>query len=449
MVPLLASLATAASAPRVGAAFSGGGLTAFIETVCTLEALAQSPDAARWTSNDWTAAVNSGGTLGYILAQSLSAEALVYPPFYTMNSLTYDALSQKYEGNASQKWFAEVLDVVPSITARRTEAAWWEQLGKSNGAGWWETALETALLAYGLKGDQVRGGARPVVAGLSVLRASSAPIQRRNSGPNIGTMRYALGSGGRANLLPGEYDFASGLVSVRGNSSSAWATTLPFSAIAGGSFSSAFWGVSIVEMSKIEYALSKGFLIDLPAGAGGDAFYALDGGMVDTTGIAVQLRRKVDRLVVFLGQNNDLTTASNATLAYLFGVETATDAQNTLEGPGLAQVFPSALYAEVIANLTNARGTATFSATLRNVSVVANAYLGVEAYTLESVTIVGNQPLAAFFDSFADDEVKAHVDPKFPNNFPVGMSTFDANLMCLWSAYRVEKLAPVLSAVWL
>ena len=95
--------APAAAAPSVGAAFSGGGLTAFIETLCTLEALAESPGAARWTSNDWTAAVNSGGTLGYMLAQSLSAGVLVYPPFSAMGKLTYTALSQKYEGAASQK----------------------------------------------------------------------------------------------------------------------------------------------------------------------------------------------------------------------------------------------------------------------------------------------------------------------------------------------------------
>ena len=245
--------APAAAAPSVGAAFSGGGLTAFIETLCTLEALAESPGAARWTSNDWTAAVNSGGTLGYMLAQSLSAGVLVYPPFSAMGKLTYTALSQKYEGAASQKWFAEVLDVVPSIMAR-TRAE--REVGKSSGAGWWETALETALLAYGLKGDDIHGGVRPAVAGLSVLRASSAPIQRRDTGATTGVMRYALGAGGRANLLPGEYDFASGLVSVPGNSSAAWASATPFSAIQGGSFSSAFWGVSIVELSKVSCMLS-------------------------------------------------------------------------------------------------------------------------------------------------------------------------------------------------
>jgi hypothetical protein len=40
--------------------------------------------------------------------------------------------------------------------------------------------------------------------------------------------------------------------------------------------------------------------------------------------------------------------------AYLFGVVQNTDGQNSLEGPSLAQVFPSALYADLYANLTTA-----------------------------------------------------------------------------------------------
>jgi hypothetical protein len=117
-----------------------------------------------------------------------------------------------------------------------------------------------------------------------------------------------------------------------------------------------------------------------------------------------------------------------------------------LEGRALAQVFPSSLYAATIANLTE--GNSIFSAKLVNVPVLANEYLGVEAYTLGSLLLIGNQRNEEFLNSFADPAVKANTPAAWPNNIPVGMSTFEANLMCLWSAYRVQTLDSELTALW-
>ena len=472
---LIGSAVSAPPSPSIGVAFSGGGLTAFLETTCALEALRQSTAGARWSSDDWQAAVNSGGTLGYVLWESVAARSggLVFPPFAKFPNATFKQLSAKYEkyegGAASRKWFAEVLDVVPSLAASLSLP----HAAKTNGSGWWLTALETALLTYGLKADAIVSGTRPAVAGVALVRSSSTPIKRAGTS---GVMKYAVDNG-RNNLFPSEYDFATRVVSARGNSSLEWSDATTYSVLAGASMSSAFWGTSIIEItSSLEFDLSKGFLIDLP-----HEVYAVDGGVADTTMIAAMLRRKVAHVVVFLNMNNDLTTSrfvsvatrrrgcslplsrvachspppslslslslrSNATLAYLFGIETPTDAQNTLEGRALAQVFPSSLYAATIANLTE--GNSIFSAKLVNVPVLANEYLGVEAYTLGSLLLIGNQRNEEFLNSFADPAVKANTPAAWPNNIPVGMSTFEANLMCLWSAYRVQTLDSELTALW-
>ena len=60
----------------------------------------------------------------------------------------------------------------------------------------------------------------------------------------------------------------------------------------------------------------------IPAAPG---WVGLDGGFVDTSGIANLLSRGMRRVVAFENKNNDLRTC-NSTFAYLFGVDTPTGA---------------------------------------------------------------------------------------------------------------------------
>lgn len=131
---------------------------------------------------------------------------------------------------------------------------------------------------------------------------------------------------------------------------------------------------------------------------------------------------------------------TNSTYAYLFGVATPTDTMNSLEGPHLAQVFPSLHWPAVITNLTDG---SRLHAMLTDLEVLENRYFGVAAYRLESLTIISNQNSAPFLAGLRP-EVRAAVDPRWPNTFGVGMPTLDANLLCVFQGWKVKRLASVL-----
>jgi hypothetical protein len=42
---------------------------------------------------------------------------------------------------------------------------------------------------------------------------------------------------------------------------------------------------------------------------------------------------------------------------------------------------------------------------------------------------------------FADPQVRAHLDPLWPNKLPAGMSTFDANLLCAFNRWKLQRYA--------
>lgn len=185
--------------------------------------------------------------------------------------------------------------------------------------------------------------------------------------------------------------------------------------------------------------LKKGLIQRIPGG-----WFTTDGGIVDTSGISNLLRRQVRRAVVFENKNQPLSKSSS-TFAYLFGVEEPTDSQNSMEGPALARVFDSALYPAVIKNLTDG---ATQLAVLENVAVHDNAYFGISAYTLDRLVIVSNVLSEEFIAAFHDPAVRGHLDARWPDNYPLGMSTFDANLLCVYNGWKVERIRPLLLALF-
>jgi len=185
------------------------------------------------------------------------------------------------------------------------------------------------------------------------------------------------------------------------------------------------------------------FLVALRARVAPDGGYAMDGGVVETTGIAALLRTRASTIVAFYN-NNDNLNALNATFAFLFGVDGTTDNMNSLEGPTVEQVFPSALYPEVIANLTD---STVQRAHLTQVSVQANSFLGIEAYTLDHLYILSLQRSDAFLAGFQDKRVEANVADGWPNEFGVGMDTFNANMLCLYSQWKLRHFAAELSSI--
>ena len=150
--------------------------------------------------------------------------------------------------------------------------------------------------------------------------------------------------------------------------------------------------------------------------------------------------------MAFENKNSDLRSV-NSTYAFLFGIRTNTDTMNSLEGPLLGQVFPSDLFDDVIANLTN---QSKLFAELHNVPVLSNSYFGIdEPYILEYLLIVANQRSEVFLDEFADSSIRARLDPRWPNRFEVAMPTLDANTLCVFNGWKVNRLRKQLTRVFL
>ena len=59
--------------------------------------------------------------------------------------------------------------------------------------------------------------------------------------------------------------------------------------------------------------------------------------------------------------------------------------------------------------------------------------------------IISNQRTDAFLDAFPPtSQIKERLDPRWPNQFEVGMPTLDANAMCVFSGWKVKQLALLL-----
>lgn len=118
---------------------------------------------------------------------------------------------------------------------------------------------------------------------------------------------------------------------------------------------------------------------------------------------------------------------------------------NALAGPERLQVFDADRWPEVRANLT-----AGSFASLRDVRVRANAYLGVqEDYVLDALLVFGLEPSPRFLASFSDPKVAAAVPDDYPNGMPLSMSVFSANLLCAQATWLAEARATELRAALL
>jgi len=172
-------------------------------------------------------------------------------------------------------------------------------------------------------------------------------------------------------------------------------------------------------------------------------YYFMDGGVLDTTGIVTLLQQNTDSIIVFYNNNNDLT-AINSSFAYLFGKTTTTDSMNSLEGPALAQVFDSAVFNQVLTNLTN---PSILRAHVTELEVLKNIYLGVEAYILSNLYILSNQYSEEFLGLFKDQNIKSGLNQDFPNLFSFGMPDLDANVLCMFNQWKIKKYVAEITSI--
>ena len=261
-------------------------------------------------------------------------------------------------------------------------------------------------------------------ANFALLQKSACPVELNSDG----SMKFA-----EENLVYASMDMRTGALIAANNAKLKIEHDTVLDIMG---YSSSFWTASIVE-DKAVYFLLKSAMVE--GNLAGDAVYLNDGGIIDTTGIVTLLQRRVPKIISFYNNNDPLESLSSC-FSYLFGVAANTDKMNSLEGHQLGKVFDDELYNEVFANLTDPN---IMRAHLTDVVVESNEFLGISLYVLESLTIFSNEYSNEFLDSFDhSDDLKIHLDDRWPNNFPVGIPTFDTNMIAMkadWLVMRYER----------
>jgi len=367
-------------------------------------------------------------------------------PNYTemaVSSDAYNLLCSENSSTAFPVWYGEVLNYIPYTLNLSSLLALLKILGFLpsilGSTNWWEKVMDllfTKGYAVDPKHPSFRGTRTTINYGL--LRDSKCPIKRSSSG-------VIEDNGAATSLFPGGYETLGQTTAVYGDVVSSLTQNL--TAMDAVTASSSFWNVGLVEGTELEYEATKGWLTHYTAvGSSGkdEKVYAMDGGLIDTTGITSHLRTKERSIVSFYNNNDDLRTL-NSTIAFLFGSSTSTDTMNALEGAVLGQVFDESLYEGVIRNLTDPD---VLRARLRNVQVKNNSYMGVQAYVLEELYLVSNQYTKQFLDTFNDSKVPAGIADGWPNNMPVGFDTFNSNMLCLFSQWKIRTFMQELKALF-
>ena len=344
----------------VGIAYSGGGLTGLLASMCTHHTLTELfPDL----ETNATFSTASGGSLGFLVHQSTHAETanvrVVYPPTLSTR-LTLEQMSSSTVARGSSWWAAAAL-YIPNVTSvhQLTIAAHQQFAGNRNGV-WWQDVLSTMLrLGYGVQADTATVGNATVAFNVAALRAAGCPIQRNATS---GVMRHAS-TFLRHAVVEASPSHALLRVHVTGGPQ-LLIDESRLSLLEAGAWSSAFWAAALVE-NRVAYdaelaaqALGVGLLARSkattpPSSAGhkkgsAEEVYLLDGGLVDTTGIVHLLQRGIRQIVAVYNNNDALAAASSeaqaetASLAFLFGVAAPTDTMNSLSGPSLLQVCAAA-----------------------------------------------------------------------------------------------------------
>ena len=215
------------------------------------------------------------------------------------------------------------------------------------------------------------------------------------------------------------------------------------------SYTSAFWAAPLLTAHPILSNLSRRLLLrsnhsefgidEPPSSKSGSVI--LDGGVVDTTGLVGLLQQRTEHIIAFYNNNVPLSKVRSP-IAYLFGVDTTTDSMNSLLGPSLSQMFPSELYPNVIANLTNPKNA---KAHLEGVNVIPNQ-MGVEPYVVKSLIIFSNLMNDGFI--LDDRRILSRLSTNWPDRYAFSPPELDANALCMFNDWKVrsnrEALDPIL-----
>eukprot|EP00747_Dinoflagellata_sp_TGD_P199099 gnl/TRDRNA2_/TRDRNA2_72258_c0_seq1.p1 gnl/TRDRNA2_/TRDRNA2_72258_c0~~gnl/TRDRNA2_/TRDRNA2_72258_c0_seq1.p1 ORF type:complete len:452 (+),score=78.66 gnl/TRDRNA2_/TRDRNA2_72258_c0_seq1:24-1358(+) len=406
-----------------------------------------------------TISTASGGTLGYLLHQSLGDLAAYPPPLDP--DLTYEQL-QKDQAPPAKQWWSNIAWYLPNMHPPEKPSPHLPNAVAGSACdpvpndrtGWWQDVMVAAFkVAYGIPRDEVgvRLGVGHLIQNFAVVEQDGLPMQRDlRTGQMLRAKDFLhLGT---LEAVPGDAELR---LHIAGGLSLDHATGANFTLLDGTAWSTSFWAHSVIEDKRVYDAerlleeQGRGVLISACASAnkapGRETMvHLIDGGFVDTTGIVALLQRRASHILTLYGSNECLQAVGSesqcetASVAYLFGHIEKTDAMNSLAGPTLTQVFPTHFYEGVLQNLTDPRGLLVH---LKKVPVLRNSYLEVEPFILEDLIIVSNHPVGAFLSSFSDPRVRGNLDPAWPDRFPVSMDVFNANMLCEFNRWKLQRHA--------
>jgi hypothetical protein len=187
---------------------------------------------------------------------------------------------------------------------------------------------------------------------------------------------------------------------------------------------------------------------------------AVDGGPIDHLGIYALLARKVPNIIMVAYIAQSLATGVSPSLSALFGQNTHTTSFMVPIGQ-TSQVFDSRLHDTVVSQLRDSTraGTRTGVTTMHRMPVQGNEMHGIQAYTLQSLTIVYVGRDEAFLRGIPPETRDALLldNPNFPH-YPfldvkamsqlTFMSTVGSNGLARYAQYVGETyILPIMSSL--
>lgn len=446
----------------LGIAFSGGGITAAIGAACTWHTLVDiypNLNISSFSSTEIVISTVSGGTIGYAISNN-DKDKIQYTKYKKdlMLEDLLDLTSSSVEAVDEDK--GEEVDKMRSIgqiVEHLTSMSFFKQyiLGpqaqgnlQHTSSHWWTWLIDCIFDSITI--DEIDTGSRPWISSFAYMISDEQILSRLDrkgylspsSAKQIKSVFVNMTHDGSIILLDDHDQPPYPTFSNK---------TIP--TLDSLSFSSAFWSAPIVS-NRFAYALLKHMLIkrkrslfeqhseesscsSKPEEKEKSSVVILDGGVVDTTGIVGLLHKQADSMIIFYNNNIPLSQLQSP-ISYLFGVETSTDSLNSLKGPALSQIFPTHLYPEVFANLTDRNNGV---ALLNDIKILPNK-LGVQPYIVKSIVIFSNVYNIDF--SFDDERITNNLSSDWPDSYSFFPPKLDANLLCSFSDWKVRRYRALL-----
>lgn len=440
----------------LGIAFSGGGITAAINAACTWHTLVDiypSLNLSTSSSTEIVISTVSGGAIGYAISNNDKDKIqytkykkdLMLEDLLDLTSSSVEAVDKGEEVDKMRS-IGQIVEHLSSMSFLKQYILGPQGQGilQSHSLHWWTWLTDCIFDSITI--DEIDTGSTSWISSFAYMISDEKKILSRLDGK--GYLSPSSARQIKSVLVNMTHDGSITVLDDHDQPPSPTFSNKTIPTLDALSFSSSFWSALIVS-NRFAYALLKDMLIKrkrslfeqhsdesscslTPEEKDKSSVVILDGGVVDTTGIVGLLHKQADNMIIFYNNNIPLSQLQSP-ISYLFGVETSTDSLNSLKGPELSQIFPTHLYPEVIANLTDRNNGV---ALLSDTKILPNK-LGVQPYVVKSIVIFSNGHNIDF--SFDDERIMSNLSPDWPDRYSFFPPQLDANLLCSFSDWKVRR----------